>query len=148
MRVVREVMQPGEPGGEPFGLASALNRAGRLLRRPAMILLVGDLLGAEGLEPLGTLATRHEVLTLAVRDSLERSLPNAGLLRIEGVGVIDTADASLRARYAAERAGAEAGVRQYLSRKGVGLVEIEAGNDPLPPVMAWLHRRARQRQGW
>jgi hypothetical protein len=88
------------------------------------------------------------VLSLAVRDPLERSLPNAGLLRIEGVGVVDTADAGLRARYAAERAEAEAGVRRHLSRKGVGLVEIEAGDDPLPAVMAWLHRRARQRQGW
>jgi uncharacterized protein (DUF58 family) len=148
MRVVREVMQAGESVDRPFGLAEALNRAGRLLRRPAMVLLVGDFLAADGLEGLGVLAARHEVLTLAIRDPLERQLPVAGLVRIAGVGVVDTCDAGLRERYAAARRAAEVEVRQLLNRKGVGLVELEAGDDPLPAVMAWLRRRARQRQGW
>ena len=111
-----------------------------------MVVLIGDFLDVDQVDALPLLAARHEVLCLAVRDPLERALPNAGLLRVEGLGVVDTSDSALRARYRSERERAEAEVRQAVARCGAGLVELVAGDDPLPAVMAWLRRRAAQRR--
>jgi len=146
MRIIREVLVAPESSDSVEPLARAIERCGRLLRRSAMVIVIGDLLTAEELTDLPILAARHEVLCLAVRDPLERALPNAGLVRLEGVGLVDTSDAGLRARYAAQREQAEAEVRQAAARCGAGLVELVAGEDPLPAVMAWLRRRAGRRR--
>jgi uncharacterized protein (DUF58 family) len=111
-----------------------------------MVIVVGDLLSTDGLDALPLLAARHEVLCVAVRDPLERRLPNAGLLQIAGVGVIDSSDARLRRRYERARNESEAAVRAAVARCGAGLVELEAGDDPLPSLMAWLRRRSGKRR--
>ena len=142
MRIIREVLVPQPVSDKGETLAEALTRTGRLLRRNAMVIVIGDLLSAEHLHALPLLAARHEVLCLAVRDPLERALPNVGLLRLEGVGLIDTSDAGLRRRYAEQRQQAEAEVRSAVSRCGAGLIDLVAGDDPLPAVMSWLRSRA------
>ena len=142
MRIIREVLVPPPTAEDGETLAEALARTGRLLRRNALVIVIGDLLSAEHLHALPLLAARHEVLCLAVRDALERSLPNVGMLEIEGAGLVDTSDAGLRKRYAQQREQAEADVRSAVSRCGAGLVELVAGEDPLPAVMNWLRRRA------
>ena len=146
MRIIREVLVSPEYSREVEPISGAIERCARLLRRNAMVVLIGDFLDVDQVDALPLLAARHEVLCLAVRDPLERALPNAGLLRVEGLGVIDTSDSALRARYRSERERAEAEVRQAVARCGAGLVELVAGDDPLPALMAWLRRRAAQRR--
>ncbi len=146
MRIIREVLVPPEVTDVVEPLGRAIERCGRLLRRNAMVILIGDLLAAHELADLPLLAARHEVLCLAVRDPLERELPNAGLIRLEGVGLVDTSDAGLRERYHQQRQHAEAEVRKAVARCGAGLVELVAGDDPLPAVMSWLRQRAAGRR--
>jgi uncharacterized protein (DUF58 family) len=146
LRIVREVLVQTPPSALGESLRAGLERSARLLRRKAMVVVIGDFLSCEGLDALPLLAARHEVLCLAVRDPLERALPNAGMLRISGVGLVDSSDAGLRRRYAEHRLNAEADVRRAVSRCGAGLIELVAGEDPLPAVMAWLRRRSGGRR--
>lgn len=149
IRIVREVLVP-RPAGAAHGadLDEALDRAGRLLRRRSLIILIGDLLEPEGLEKLIHLNSRHEVLCVAIRDALECRLPAAGLLQIDGVGLVDSSDRALRRRYAALRAGRMEAVRKALSKAGIEGLELRAGDDPLGPVLNWFQRRARRQRGW
>ena len=72
-----------------------------------MVVLI-DFLDVDQVDALPLLAARHEVLCLAVRDPLARPA-NAGLLGVEGLGVVDTSDSALQARCNPGAKRAEAG---------------------------------------
>ena len=113
MRIIRElVLVSDEYSREVEPISGAIERCARLLRRSAMELRSATSSTSTRWMRCRCSLWRHEVLCLAVRDPLERALPNAGLLRVEGLGVIDTSDSALRARYRSERERAEAEVRQ------------------------------------
>ena len=129
-------------------LADALERVGRLTRRRSLVIMIGDFLEPDGLEAITRLNSRHEVLCVAIRDQLEWALPSAGLLQIEGIGLVDSSDAGLRRRYEALRTERMGEVRNQLARGGVDGLELRAGDDPVAPLLNWLQRRARRQRGW
>ena len=149
IRLVREVLIPRASSRADAGdLPEALERAARLTRRRALIIVISDFLEAKGLERMARLNSRHELLCVAVRDDLECELPAAGLLQIEGVGLVDSSDAALRRRYADLRAQQAAEVRSELAKGGVDGLELRAGDDPVAPLLNWLQSRARRQRGW
>ncbi|MEC7750041.1 MAG: DUF58 domain-containing protein [Myxococcota bacterium] len=149
IRVVREVLTPRSVSDSTQSdLTEALERASRLARRRALIIVIGDFLQAEGLETLTRLNNRHELLCVAVRDDLEWELPAAGLVQIEGVGLVDSSDGRLRRRYAKRRTEQMAEVRTQLAKAGVDGLELRAGEDPVAPLLNWLQGRARRQRGW
>ncbi|HBU47282.1 MAG TPA: hypothetical protein DEB46_03130, partial [Myxococcales bacterium] len=75
-------------------------------------------------------------------------LPAAGLVQIEGVGLVDSSDGRLRRRYAKRRTEQMAEVRTQLAKAGVDGLELRAGEDPVAPLLNWLQGRARRQRGW
>ena len=149
IRVVREVLipRPSSRAGEG-DLVEALERLGRLTRRRSLVIVISDFLAPDGLEALTRLNSRHELLCVAIRDDLEWELPSAGLLQIEGVGLVDSSDGALRRRYAEGRAEQMHAVRSQLAKGGVDGLELRAGDDPVAPLLGWLQGRARRQRGW
>ena len=98
------------------GLSRAARRISRLSRQPGLVTVVSDFRepAASWTRAVGSLAARHSVLAVEVRDPREGTLPDAGRLslvdpetgrRVEA----DTASGRLRERFAAgERARQEA----------------------------------------
>jgi uncharacterized protein (DUF58 family) len=100
---------------EALGLPDALRRIGRVARQPGLVTIVSDFRGSlDWSGPVRSLAARHSVFAVEVRDRREGSLPPVGHLalidpetgrRVE----VDTRDRALRERYAAsERAERDA----------------------------------------
>jgi uncharacterized protein (DUF58 family) len=101
----------GEDGAPPAQtLADAMRRIARMARQPGLVVVVSDFRGPlDWTGPIRSLAWRHSVLGVEVRDPRESALPELGHLRLvdpeTGQQIeVDTSDTELRERYeAAER---------------------------------------------
>ncbi len=116
--------------GDPQALERGLSRLGRMARLPGVVVVVSDFRGPLELRrSLRSLAARHSVAAIEVRDPREAALPAVGRLRVvdpeTGAQVeVDTRDRRLRERYAErERAEREA-VRAELRGAGVDHVVL------------------------
>lgn len=136
----------GDAGtGEATATADALAQAGRLIRRPGLVLLVSDLLGdpAPVLSAVRTLrATGHAVLVLQVLDPVECDLTLAGesvLEDPEDGATVTARPEELRDAYRATVAEATAEWRRALG--GAGARYLRATTDtPFGPALRALLR--------
>jgi uncharacterized protein (DUF58 family) len=142
---LREAPRRSERGQTDLG--AALDLARTAIRRPSVVVIVSDLLVADGWAgALGRLASRHEVVVLRVVDPREHALPDVGIVTLEDPEtgeqlLVDTADARLRTRFAeAARAQADRIDRQ-LAARGVRRVVASTDADLLPPLLELLDRR-------
>lgn len=80
--VIRALFED-HPQGQGTDLAQALERAGQMLRRRAVICVLSDFLAPPGFErELRVLSWKHRVHCFLVHDPREARLPPVGLLRI------------------------------------------------------------------
>lgn len=135
----------GDNAPPPAGdLAGGLAWLARAARQRALVVVVSDFLGPDTWQaPLRTLGVRHQVVAVRVSDPRESALPNVGVL-----GVIDTetgrqryvqtASATLRARYAAAAAAREAATLASLRAAGAVPLALSTDRDWLGDTIAFL----------
>lgn len=93
-------------GVGPTRLAEAIGRVGTLHRRRGLAVVISDFLSQDDWPgALGRLGVRHDVLAIEVVDPRELELPDVGLITVVDPETgrrreVQTASASLRARYA------------------------------------------------
>jgi uncharacterized protein (DUF58 family) len=107
------VAEDGRPAA--LGLGDALRRTARIARHPGLVTVVSDFRGPlDWSGPIRSLAARHSVFAVEIRDRREATLPPVGRLMMvdpeTGARVeVDTRDRKLRERYAeSERAERDA----------------------------------------
>jgi uncharacterized protein (DUF58 family) len=154
LRLIREALEP-PVAGVRTDLAGALDYAGRVQRRRAIVFVVGDFLGADCGRQLGLLAQRHEVIAVRVRDPFAggadprgevQELPNVGLLHVADpetghTALVDTA--SRRVRQAVQRAWTEER-RAFLEtcrRAGVDLLDVPTAGSVADPLVRFFRMR-------
>lgn len=149
----REVLHP-RAHGSATDLAAACDYLRHVLRRRSVIFLISDFLAEGHALSLRALARRHEVIAIALEDTLDRALPDLGIVTFMDAErgtttLLDTADSRTRERYAAAAAHRLAARDATLAAAGVDLVRI-----PIPAdisddgaasevVLAYLRARAR-----
>lgn len=147
-------------GGTALALALARTGPRALGRRRGVVFLVSDFRDPSLLEPgsasagaLTAAARRHDLVALAVWDPREVALPDAGRVRVhdpERPGrtlVVQCADPSLRARYAAAAHARRRMLERMLRRAGADVCWLAAGRDPLPALQVFLLQRGIPRRG-
>ncbi len=148
LRVVKEVLG-ARPRGRGTRLPEALERLARLARRRAIVFVVSDFLD-EGYErPLRKLSLRHDVVPLRVFDRRELELPVLGQVCIEdmerGTRIeLDTLDPRVRNRWRRQVEARLTAHGEVLRRLRLEGADIDAGADPVPPLVELLHRRERR----
>ena len=148
MRLVREVLAPGEPRAAT-SIATACDYLVRVLRRRSAVFLISDFID-EGYErPLRDLARRHEVIAVAIVDPLDQALPDAGIVELEDIErggriLIDSSDEGLRRRYAEAAAEREERRGATLRRAGVEELVVRTDGDAAAPVLEFFRRRSRR----
>ena len=132
-RVVREGVA-ADADATPNALARALVRAGRVARRPGLVVVVSDFREEGWRAPLAALGARHSVVAVEVCDPREAALPSAGHLALvdpeTGALVeVDSSRARVRERYAALEAERREAVAAALRAAGADHVVLDTGHD-------------------
>jgi uncharacterized protein (DUF58 family) len=158
LRLIREACET-PAANQKTDFKRALDYAGRVQRRRAIVFIVSDFLGADCERELRLLSRRHEVIAVRLRDpfaaGLDRvggdvaQMPNAGLLHLldpetnESV-VVDTTSRRVRdevqRRWLAERSG----FRDACRRCGVDLLDVPTEGSVGEPLIKFFRMRERR----
>jgi uncharacterized protein (DUF58 family) len=137
--------------GRADGLARGLRRAGRIARRPGLVVVVSDFRGeSDWRGALAALTARHSVLAVEIRDPREAALPRAGHLALVDpetgrVVELDSAQGRVRERYAALEAERRAAVAGDLRHGRADHVVLDTSQDWLRELGRHLDRPRRSR---
>jgi uncharacterized protein (DUF58 family) len=146
-----------------FELEGALNRAGRLLRRRALVFVVSDFIDsrsgdgqvpAEGVRwerELRRLALRHDVIAVRISDPAELELPQVGDLRLRDPETgqelwIDTSDPRVRREHARLVARRGAAVERACRSAGADLLDLSTQQDLVRPLVRFTLARSGRRR--
>jgi uncharacterized protein (DUF58 family) len=140
-------------GGGGTDLGRALAEAGRLIRRPSMMVLISDFMTPDGWQqPLSALAIRHEVVAVWITDPREGEIPDVGVVTFEDPEsgeqiLVDTRSAHLRARFQAAAAAQRGTIRRELLRARAAVAEMSTATELVPQLVAFIKQREAQRMG-
>ncbi len=146
LRIIREVLFH-RAAGERTGIAEALERATRMLRRRSLLFLISDFLTEEEYGSALLLAARkHEVIPLVLIDPREEELPDVGLVEVYDLEtgrrrLIDSSDRRVRAAVAANAAARRERRNDLFRKAGIEGVEIRLDADTVAPLVAYFRRR-------
>jgi uncharacterized protein (DUF58 family) len=157
LRIIREILFR-EPEGRGADLCGALGRASRLVRRPALILLVSDFLLPGRIPVELTELTRslraanrhHDVVAVSVTDPRELELPDLGVVALEDVETgerieIDTSREATRESYRRAAHRYQQMIARCLRLGGVDRIELSTAVPGMPSLMEFLSRRGATR---
>ena len=143
--------RPREEGGGSTDLAAALQSLLRPPRRRGLTVVVSDFLAPPGWEkPLRALSVRHQVLCVEVVDPRELELPNVGYLTLVdpetgALREVQTANESLRRRYAEAAAAQRAEIARTIRTAGAGHLVLRTDRDWLRDIVGFV-LMSRQRR--
>jgi uncharacterized protein (DUF58 family) len=134
---LRKLLEEGVAvdGAPDRGIAPVVHRVGRLARQPGLVVVVSDFRGPLNWQrPLRSLAARHRVMAVEIRDPREERLEPAGRLALVdpetgGLVEVDTSRRKLRERFAAAAAEERAEVAAGLRRAGAGHIVLSTQGD-------------------
>jgi uncharacterized protein (DUF58 family) len=151
-RAIREGVAPDVAGsGSVEALRRTLVRAGRVARRPGLVVVVSDFREQGWRAPLAALGARHSVVAVEVRDPREAALPRAGHLALvdpeTGALVeVDTSRPRVRERYASLEAERRESVAAGLRAARADHIVLDTGHDWLRALGQGLDRRRGPRR--
>ena len=143
----------GGQGAGPTDLGRALGEAGRLIRRPSMMVLISDFMTPGGWQqPLSALAIRHEVVAVWITDPREGEIPDVGVVTFEDPEsgeqiLVDTRSSHLRARFQQAAAAQRGTIRADLLRARAAVAEMSTAAELVPQLVAFIKQREAQRSG-
>jgi uncharacterized protein (DUF58 family) len=143
-----------DPEQEPVGatsLGDVFSRAGRLLRRPSLVVVVSDFRGPRDWRaPLLRLTAKHEVICVEIRDGREQQLPDVGHIWLVDPETgrrlhVDTGRARVRRQFAEAAEEERASLSRELSGAGASHIVLPTAGEWLRPFATSV-ARGRRRQ--
>ncbi len=148
MRLVRDLLE-FRPTRRGTNIAQALDFAGRILHRRAIVFVVSDFIDESYRKPLRVLSGRHDVVAVSVTDPLERELPDVGLVELQDAEtgqrmVLDTSSPKARERYLASTRKSRDELDSTLKQLSIDEIRVSAGDDYVRDILAFCRRRERR----
>ncbi len=149
IRIVRDVLYE-KPKKEGSDLAKVLDMLGQVQKKRAVVFVLTDLIGCgDPGRALEIAAKRHDIVFIHVGDKRERSLRGSGLIPLEDaetgqIAWIDLADESSRKAWADAARKREADWNKRLMKLGLDRAYIDAGGDPVRPLVRLFKERAHR----
>jgi uncharacterized protein (DUF58 family) len=148
LRLIREAYAP-EVEGQGTDLGAALDFAGRVQRKRAVVFVLSDFFGAGFERPLRRLARRHDVIAVRIRDPHSEEPPRAGLLRLRDpesgrARWVDTASRAVRQALQEAVARDRLALQENCRRAGVDLLEVGTRGSVADPIVRFFRMRERR----
>jgi len=151
LRLIARVERESQNPGSATDLRRALTEAGRLIRRPSLLIVITDFMTADGWQkPLSSLSIRHEVIAAWVTDPREREIPDVGVVTFEDPEngqqiLVDTGNAHLRLRFENAADAQRDAIRADLQRARVAIAELTTVAELVPQLVRFIKQREAQR---
>ena len=155
LRLIREACEPPR-AKSGTDLSQALDYAGRVQRKRAIVFVVSDFLGGDFAGKLRLLAQRHDVIAVRIRDpfaaGLDRAagdvgaLPDAGFVHLADPEtgrtiVVDTASARVRDRVRTNWRLERQRLLEGCRRAGVDLLDVPTEGSVAEPLIRFFRMR-------
>jgi uncharacterized protein (DUF58 family) len=132
-------------------LATALQRASRLIHRPSLVIVISDFLADPGWQkPMKALSLRHDVVAARVSDPREGEIPSIGIVTFEDPETgrqidIDTGNKRLRERYRNAAIEQRAQLLADIRKAHAQLLEISTAEPIIGQLIGYLRGRQTMR---
>ena len=148
LRIIREAWAQ-ERQGQGTDIAQAIDYAGRIQRRRAVVFVVSDFLAPVPDRQLRLLSRRHDVIAVRIRDPHSEALPKAGLLEMRdpetgATVVVDTQSARVRAALQERVRQDRAALEESCRRAGVDLLDVPTRGSVADPIVRFFRMRERR----
>jgi uncharacterized protein (DUF58 family) len=152
LQLINRIERAGAVAGPgDTDLGQALMDAGRLIRRPSLLVLISDFMTPDGWQkPLSTLGFRHEVVSIWITDPRESSIPDIGVVTFEDPEsgrqvLVDTTNARLRQRFKAAAETEHRRIKDELVKARTAVAEFSTEGEVVPQLVRFLKQREAQR---
>lgn len=146
LRVVREVLW-ARPTSRGTDIGAALEYLTGVQKRRATVFLLSDFLTSGYERQLRAAARRHDIIAVRVREPIDETLPNAGLIRLadaeSGAPIeVDSSSAKVRDAYADHVRSLDADRRFLFGTLNIDEIVLTVGEDYVPALLRFFRRRA------
>ena len=152
LRLIKDLMEePLLPRAPMTRLATLLEAAERVVRRPSLLFIVSDFISAPGWDrPLSILTQRHEAVAVRLLDPRESSLPDIGLVVLEDAEsgqqlFLDTHSPGFRSRFEEAARRRETELHAALARCATDVLEISTEGDLVEEIVRFANLRKRRK---
>ena len=148
LRLIRDACAQ-VPEGSGTDLGAALEFAGRVQRRRAVVFLVTDAFAVLPEHEMRVLSGRHDLVLVRVRDPRSEQLPAAGLLRLRDheTGAerwVDTSSRRVRIAFEQSVARSRAVADEACRRAGVDVLDVSTHGSVADPIVRFFRMRERR----
>ncbi|MFO8029397.1 MAG: DUF58 domain-containing protein [Cyclonatronaceae bacterium] len=148
LRLIQELLTT-EPQGSGTDIANATAYLTKILRRRSIFMLISDF-QASGFEKQLRIANRkHDFVSVVIDDSLERELPNLGLIPLRDAEtgmyrVIDTSSKQVRSQYSRRRHNRMVRLQKLFLQHRIDSITLQTNESYIEPVMTFFQRRVHR----
>lgn len=145
LRLIREIFAT-KPSGKKTDIQSALKYLGKLVSRRAIIVLLSDFEDQNYEKQLKTINRKHDLVNIVIRDRLEDTLPELGLLRLLDpetgqMTVVDTSSNTVRKAYQIERKKQREMLLTFFRKHQMDHVELYTNESYVKSLSGFFQRR-------
>lgn len=149
LRLIRELLAFKMPRRRT-DIPMALDYVAKVTRKRATVFVVSDFLGTGFKRSLSLLSRRHDLIAVPVRDRVEISMPNVGLIEFQDAEtgqmmLIDTSSVRFRNQYGQQSAEQFDDLKGLLRSEGVDCIPITTGKPYLQDLVTFFHMRHRRK---
>ena len=145
LRLIRELLNFKMPRRKT-NTSLALDYIAKVIRKKATVFLVSDFIESEFKKALSLLNRRHDVIAVPVRDRVEISMPNAGLIEFQDsetgqIILVDTSSGKFHNEYGDKSVGRFDELRNLLRSINVDCISVRTDKPYIQDLVQFFHMR-------
>lgn len=148
LRVIREILGY-EPNGKGTKITEALKFVNKVLKQRSIIFLVSDFMDDNFEKIMGSVARRHDLVAVRIKDPKESELPQLGLVEFQDneTGrkiLVDTSSDQVRELVRVQAEQRDESLAKLFRRNKVDLIDIVTDQSYLEPIQRFFKLRERR----
>ncbi len=147
LRIIRELIDQ-EPIGSYTNIEVALQYFNNLVKKKSICFLLSDFYAGSFDQALQVVARKHDLIGMHIYDPFEKSLPKAGLLRVEDAETgrimwVDTNDPKVRSQHSRMFEEKEQALSSLFAKSGADIINLDARESYIVALHRFFKKRAR-----
>ena len=152
LRVIREILSQ-QKSSVKTDLGQALRYLNRVNRKSSIIVLISDFLAQDFQKPIRVLSKHHDLVPIVIKDRLEKTLPQLGLVNFEDpesneIYSLDLSDQKIRAQYQAQSSNDSQTLAKFFRSLKLDHLELTCDGHYAAALTKFFKARERRIKHW